>query len=62
MSEFVENRWSVVSERGREAAGLTYERARELLNQLLRENVHGTVIVTDEAGRRVAQSTPLKMK
>ena len=62
MSEFVENRWSVVSERGREAAALSYERARELLNQLIRENVHGTVIVTDEAGRRLAQPQPVEVK
>ncbi len=30
MSELNEERWSVMSERGREAAGLKYERALEL--------------------------------
>ena len=62
MSEFVEHRWSVVSERRLEAEGLSYERALELMHQLIRENVHGTCIVSDEAGRRFAQSTPLEVK
>lgn len=62
MSEFVEHRWSVVSERGLEADGLSYERALELLHKLIRDNVHGTCIVSDEAGHRLAQSTPLEVK
>ncbi len=62
MSELNEERWSVMSERGREAAGLKYERALELLRQLKRENVHGLCIVSDEAGRRLAHNELLKIK
>ncbi len=53
MSELNERRWSVLSERGREAAGLVYADAAELMRRLLGEKVHGTCVVTDEAAARL---------
>lgn len=51
MSELIERRWAVISERGSEATGLTYEEARALLQRLRDEGVHGLCVVTDEAAR-----------
>ena len=53
MGELNEGRWSVVSERGREAAGLAYADAAALMRRLLGEKVHGTCVVTDEAAARL---------
>ena len=53
MGELNERRWSVVSERGREAAGLTYADAAALVRRLLGEKVYGTCVVTDEAAARI---------
>jgi len=53
VGELNEQRWSVVSERGREAAGLTYVEAAGLVRQLLGEKVHGTCVITDEAAARL---------
>jgi hypothetical protein len=52
MSELREQRWSVVSERGCEAAGVTYEDAAGLVGRLRADKVHGLCIVSDEAARR----------
>jgi hypothetical protein len=49
------NRWSVISERGCEASGLTHEEARRLVHRLGSEGRHGLCIITDEAARRLAQ-------
>ena len=54
MSELNEQRWAVISERGREAAGLTYAEAAELMSRLKGERVHGTCVITAEAAARLA--------
>jgi hypothetical protein len=54
-SELETNRWSVISERGCEASGLTHEEARRLVHRLGSEGRHGLCIITDEAARRLAQ-------
>lgn len=53
MSEFTEPRWSVSSERGREASSLPYAEAARLVKQLQSERVHGLCIITDEAAQRL---------
>jgi hypothetical protein len=60
MSELNERLWAVLSERGREAAGLTYEEAASLVRELRDgagangRGVSGLCIVTSQAGGRVA--------
>ena len=55
MSALGLEKWSVISERGREASSLTYEEARRLVLRLAGEGRHGLCIVTDEAaGRMIA--------
>ena len=54
MGELNEGRWSVVSERGREAGGLPYADAAALMRRLIGEKVYGTCVVTDEAAARLA--------
>jgi hypothetical protein len=51
-SELEANRWSVISERGCEASGLTHEDARRLVHRLGSEGHHGLCIITDEAANR----------
>ena len=58
MSELEEARWSVLSDRGCEASGLTHEDARKLVHRLGGEGRHGLCIVTDEAAQRM----PSKLK
>ena len=53
-SELEANRWSVISERGCEASGLTHEDARRLVHRLGSEGHHGLFIITDEAASRLA--------
>jgi hypothetical protein len=55
MSELGERRWAVLSERGSEAAGLTYEEAAALVKGLRTKDVSGLCVVTDEAARHVPQ-------
>jgi len=45
--------WSVLSDRGCEANGLTHEEARRLVHRLGGEGRHGLCIVTDEAADRM---------
>jgi hypothetical protein len=52
MSELREQRWSVVSERGCEASGTTYEEAAGLVRRLRADKVHGLCVISDEAARR----------
>jgi hypothetical protein len=60
MSELNERLWAVLSERGREAAGLTYEEAASLVRELRADGasnggrVSGLCIVSTRAGERVA--------
>ena len=56
MSELGERRWAVLSERGSEAAGLTYEEASALVGELRRKDVSGLCVITDEAARHVPQA------
>ena len=58
MSELNEPRWSVLSERGREASGLTYDGAVRLEDRLRAERVYGLCIITDEAARRLPDAQP----
>ena len=50
--ELHERRWSVLSERGCEAAKLIYDEAAQLVERLNGEKVHGLCIITDEAALR----------
>jgi len=60
MSELNERLWAVLSERGREAAGLTYEEAAGLVRELRGgggasgRKISGLCIITDRAAERVA--------
>jgi hypothetical protein len=57
MSELKERRWAVLSERGCEEAGLSYEEATGLIKRLRGASIHGLCVITDEAASRL---TPLK--
>lgn len=52
-SELEEARWSVLSDRGCEASGLTHEDARKLVHRLGGEGRHGLCIIADEAAGRM---------
>jgi hypothetical protein len=54
MSELREQRWSVMSERGREAARLSYADAAALVRNLMGDKVYGLCVITDEAAARLA--------
>jgi hypothetical protein len=54
MSELNQPRWAVLSEHGREAAGLTYAEAAALVARLRAEDTSGLCVVTDEAAGHVA--------
>jgi hypothetical protein len=58
MSELREQRWSVLSERGREAARLSYADAAALVRTLTGEKVHGLCVITDEAAARLDAPAP----
>ena len=53
MGELNEKSWAVTSERGCEAAGLTYDDAVRLIRRLKEEKVSGLCVITDEAARRL---------
>lgn len=55
-SELEMKQWSVISERGCEASGLTHEDARRLIHRLGGEGRHGLCIISDEAASRLGQS------
>jgi hypothetical protein len=55
-SELEQEHWSVISERGCEASGLTHEDARRLIHRLGGEGRHGLCIISDEAASRLALS------
>ncbi len=58
MSELQAACWSVISERGREAASLRYAEAARLMRELQGQKVYGTCVVSDEAAHRLNNSTP----
>jgi hypothetical protein len=53
MSEMKERRWAVMSERGREASGLEYAEAGELVRRLRGEKISGLCVITDAAASRL---------
>ena len=53
MSELNERRWAVLSERGCEAAGLSYGEAAGLVERLRGERVRGLCVVTESAAARM---------
>jgi len=55
-SDLEKPQWSVLSDRGCEATGLTHEEARRLIHRLGGEGRHGLCIVTDEAAGRMSAS------
>ena len=59
MSELGEKRWAVISERGPEESGLTYDQAHQLVRRLRAEGIHGLSIITDEAAHRIARRKPV---
>ena len=52
-SKLEKESWAVISERGREAANLSYEDARRLVRRLGSEGRHGLCIVTNETAQRL---------
>ena len=62
MSELREERWAVLSERGCEDAGLSYEEASGLVARLRSERLSGLCVITDAAAAHVprAKKTPVK--
>jgi len=55
MSELKERRWAVLSERGREESGLSYEEAAGLVARLRAERLSGLCVVSDEAASRLPE-------
>jgi hypothetical protein len=62
MSELSEPRWAVLSERGSEAAGLTYEEAAALARELRGRDISGLCVITDEAASHLAPAGKLNRK
>jgi hypothetical protein len=56
MSELKERRWAVLSERGREQAGLSYEEAASLIARLRGERLSGLCVITDEAASHLPEA------
>ncbi|HEY0546450.1 MAG TPA: hypothetical protein VGC91_13820 [Pyrinomonadaceae bacterium] len=56
MSELSEEHWAVISGRGVEASGLSYDAAVILMRELDGEKIYGLCIVTDEAAGRDAKT------
>jgi len=54
-SELDEARWSIVSFDRREANGLSYSEAAELMSKLYSDGVAGLCIVTDAAAERMSR-------
>ena len=56
MSELNERRWAVLSERGCEEAGLSYEEAAGLVARLKAERVSGLCVITDAAAAHLPRA------
>ena len=56
MGELGEQRWAVISERGREAQSLRHAEAAALMRRLKGERVSGLCVVTNEAAERLQLS------
>jgi len=61
-SELEKGQWSVISERGCEASGLTHEDARRLVHRLGGEGRHGLCIISDEAAERMGAVNPSNVR
>ena len=53
MSELNERLWAVLSERGREESGLSYEEAAGLVARLRAERLSGLCVISEEAASRL---------
>lgn len=53
VNELDEPRWSVISRDQREAGGLTYRQASELIAELDAHKISGLCIITDDAASRM---------
>jgi len=56
MSELNERRWAVLSERGCEDSGLSYEEAAGLVARLRGERISGLCVVTDAAAAHLPRA------
>jgi hypothetical protein len=56
MSELNERRWAVLSERGCEDSGLSYEEASGLVARLRGERLSGLCVVTDAAAAHLPRA------
>ena len=56
MSELKERRWAVLSERGCEEAGLSYEEAAGLADRLRGERLSGLCVITDAAAAHLPRA------
>ena len=56
MSELKERRWAVLSERGCEDSGISYEEAAAAMARLKAERVSGLCVVTDAAAAHVPRA------
>jgi hypothetical protein len=56
MSELKERRWAVLSERGCEGAGLSYDEAAAAVARLKAERISGLCVVTDAAAAHVPRA------
>jgi hypothetical protein len=56
MSELKERRWAVLSERGCEDAGLSYEEASGLVARLRGERLSGLCVITDAAAAHLPRA------
>jgi hypothetical protein len=56
MSELNERRWAVLSERGCEDAGLSYEEAAAAVARLKAERVSGLCVITDAAAAHLPRA------
>jgi len=55
-SELNERRWAVLSERGREESGLSYEEASATVARLRVEKLSGLCVITDRAAAHVPEA------
>jgi predicted Rossmann-fold nucleotide-binding protein len=62
MSELREGRWAVMSERGREATGLAYEDAAELVHRLKGEGLSGLCVITGGAAGHLPPAMKVNRK
>ena len=58
MSELNERRWAVLSERGCEDSGLSYEEAAATVARLRAERLSGLCVITDTAAAHVPRAKP----